>query len=103
MKKFSWILLLSAIATTSFSLPGWTQAEAEEELIDLQTMTCRETLKSQGEDRANILIFMHGYMSGQQEETAINPPVLSDATDRILDTCIDNPERTLLSVFEESR
>jgi hypothetical protein len=108
MKKLGWILLFSALASTSFSLPGWTQTESEvnepgEELIELQTMTCREMLKSEGEDRANTLIFMHGYISGKKGETTINAPILSDVTARILDTCIDNPEQTLLSVFEESR
>ena len=108
MKKFSWILLLSAIAIPSFSLPGWTQTETEaseqgEDIIDLQTMTCREMLKSEYEDRANTLIFMHGYLSGKKGETTVNASVLADVTDRILDTCIDNPEETLLSVFEESR
>ena len=103
MQKFGWILLFSAIASTGFSLPGWTQTEAESELIDLQTMTCREMLKSEGEDRANTLIFMHGYISGKKGETTINAPILSDVTARILDTCIDNPEQTLLTVFEETR
>ena len=108
MKKFSWILLLSAIAIPSISIPGWTQTETEaskqgKDLIDLQTMTCREMLKSEYEDRANTLIFMHGYLSGQKGETTVNTSVLADVTDRILDTCIDNPEGTLLSVFEESR
>lgn len=108
MQKFSWILLLGAIAATNFVQPAWTQTEPKiteptEDIIDLQTMTCREVLKSDGEDRANTLIFMHGYMSGKQEATTINPPMLADVTTQILDTCINNPEQTLLSVFEASR
>ncbi|BAU65348.1 hypothetical protein STA3757_27300 [Stanieria sp. NIES-3757] len=107
MKKFSWILLFGAFATASFGLPGWTQTDAQvdeqgEDIIELQTMTCREVLKSDGQDRNNIMVFMHGYITGKKGETSVNVPVLADGTERILDTCIDNPERTLLSVFEET-
>lgn len=108
MKKFSWILLFGAIATASLSTPAWTQTEAEaeeasEDLIELQTMTCREMLKSEYKDRSNTLVFMHGYISGKKGETTVDAPALAEVTDRVLDTCIDNPERALLSVFEESR
>ena len=109
VKKFSWIFLfISAISAISLGTPALTQTEpdaneASEDLIELQTMTCREVLKSEGEDRANTLIFMHGYISGKKGETTVNVPVLSDVTDQILDTCIDNPDQTLLSVFEASR
>ncbi len=108
MKKFSWLVLFSAIAAVGFGTPVWTQTEPEteeanEDVIDLQGVTCREILKSEGEDRTNTLIFMHGYISGQKGETTINAPVLADVTNQILDTCIDNPEQTLLSVFEDNR
>ncbi len=108
MKRLSWILLFSAISTVNFAQSAWTQTETEvndrsEDIIELQTMTCREVLKSGGEDRANTFVFMHGYLSGQKGETTINTPVLADITEQILDTCIDNPDRTLITVFEESR
>ena len=108
MKRFSWILLFSAIAASSLSTPGWTQTEPEaagtsEDILELQTMTCREVLKSDGEDRDNLMIFMHGYFSGKQGGTTIDAPVLADVTNQILDTCIDSPNQTLISVFEASR
>ena len=108
MKKFSWILLSGAIAAANFTTPAWTQTEPEaekstEDIIELQTLTCREVLKSEAEDRANTLIFMHGYINGTKKETTVNAPALSNVTEQILDTCIDNPEQTLLSVFESSR
>ena len=108
MKKFSRLVLFSAIATVSLGVPAWSQtepetAESSEDIVDLQTMTCREILKSEGEDRANTLIFMHGYINGKKGQTTINAPVLADVTNQIFDTCIDNPEQTLLSVFEASR
>lgn len=108
MKKFSWILLFSAISTANLVQPAWTQTESatdeqSEDVIELQTITCREMLKSEYEERADTLIYMHGYLSGKKGQTTINAPVLADVTNRVLDTCINNPERTLLSVFEESR
>ena len=108
MKIFSRLVLFSALATVSLGVPAWSQTEPEieessEDLVDLQTMTCREILKSEGEDRANTLIFMHGYINGTKGETTVNPPILADVTNQILDTCIDNPDRELLSVFEDNR
>lgn len=108
MKRFNWILLFGAIAASCLSTPAWTQTEPEveeasEDVIELQTMTCREVLKSDGEDRDNIMIFMHGYISGKKGETTVDAPVLADVTSQILDTCIDNPNQTLFSVFEASR
>ena len=105
MKKYSLVLLLSAIAVTTASLPARTQ-EAEAESPDtpsLDATTCREILQSSGENRTNSLIFMHGYISGKKGELVIDAPALANVTEQVINTCIDNPDRNVLSVMEEVR
>ena len=105
-KKFSWLILLGAIAVSGFSISARAQSSPnrdESDRVDLQTLTCRELLKSEGENRANLVIFMHGFISGKKGITTINAPELAEATNTIVDICIDNPDSQLLGVFEQNR
>lgn len=105
MKKYSFVFLLSAIAVTSISFPAKTQETQSdsEDIVSLDATTCREILQYSGENRANSLIFMHGYINGKKGEIMIDAPALANATEQVINTCIDNPDRSLLSVMEEVR
>lgn len=107
MKKYSLVFLLSAIAVASISFPAKTQETENdvesEDVVSLDATTCRELLQFSGENRANSLIFMHGYINGKKGEVMIDAPALANATDRVINTCIDNPDRSVLSVMEEVR
>ena len=107
MKKFSLVFLLSAIAGAVFSTPARSQ-EAEtavesEDVASLDATTCREILQSSGENRRNSLIFMHGYINGTKGELVVDAPGLASVTEQVINTCIDNPDRSVLSVMEEAR
>lgn len=105
MKKYSSLLLFSTIAVGIIALPVRSQSEAanSEDIPSLTAMTCRQLLKSSGEERTNSLIFMHGYISGKKGETQIDAPALTNVTEQAIDTCIDNPERSAFEVLEEVR
>ena len=107
MKKYSLVFLLSTIAVASISFPAKTQetqSDVEsEDIVSLEATTCREILQYSGENRANSLIFMHGYINGKKGEIMIDAPALANATEQVINTCIDNPDRSLLSVMEEAR
>ena len=106
MKVYGWILLLGVIAFSGafggLSTPAQAQS-SDEDVFDLKTVTCRDMLKTEGEEQSYLLILLHGYISGQNSDTIIDGPVLTVATDNIMDACIDNPESPLLSVFETYR
>lgn len=103
-KKFSWLILLGAIATGGFAINAQAQSASEESgTVNLQAMTCRELLKSEGDNRANLLIFMHGFINGKQGITTVDASALASATDKIIDSCIDSPDSNLLAVFEQNR
>ncbi|MEL6555658.1 MAG: HdeA/HdeB family chaperone [Cyanobacteria bacterium J06621_11] len=116
MKKFGLFVLSATVATlgaTAFissrtvaqeEMPAETAAPAaSEDQIDLAALTCREFLKTPGEEQSNLMIFMHGYMSGVAESPVVDGPVLANASNQIIDGCIDSPESTLFSQFEANR
>jgi hypothetical protein len=107
MRNIFWLLLLGAITAGSLnSAQVWAQSTPEPEnndQINLDELSCRTLLKADGEERSNIIIFMHGYMSGQNEEKLINAPALAGITEKVIDGCIDNPDQLVLATFEEYR
>ena len=46
---------------------------------------------------------MHGFVSGKTGQTMLPAQALAEATDRVVDHCIDRPGDKLLSVFERVR
>ncbi|MEL6493255.1 MAG: HdeA/HdeB family chaperone [Cyanobacteria bacterium J06621_3] len=114
MKKLGWFILSATVATLGITTFVSSQTSAQEEegmpavteaadAVDLATLTCREFLKTPGDEQANLMIFMHGYMSGVAGSTTIDGPALANASDSIVDGCIDDPEGTLFSQFEANR
>lgn len=71
--------------------------------INLETLDCRTFLKMNGEEEEFTLIFYHGLISGRRNELTFRGEELAEASDRIVDHCIDNPADKLLDVFEKQR
>lgn len=71
--------------------------------VDLTQITCRTALKMPADERSFTIIFYHGYLSGQNNETRFNGAELATITDKIADTCIDHPATPLLDVFKQYR
>ncbi|MGD1865778.1 MAG: HdeA/HdeB family chaperone [Phormidesmis sp.] len=119
MKKLGWFILSATVATLGVTVCVNSQTSAQEgnatseetvsaiaqaeDTVDLATLTCREFLKTPGDEQANLMIFMHGYMSGVSETTTVDGPALANASNSIVDGCIDDPEGTLFSQFEANR
>jgi hypothetical protein len=71
--------------------------------VDLATLDCRTFLQMEGDNRNNTVLFLHGYVSGQGKQTKIELGPISEATDRIINECIDKPAGNLLAVFTKNR
>jgi len=69
----------------------------------LDELDCRTLLRLGGEERAYTLLYMHGFVSGKRGQTLLPTQELAEATDRIIDHCIDRPGDMLLPVFERVR
>lgn len=48
-------------------------------------------------------MFYHGYISGEKNEKSADVDKLAQATDKIIDHCIDNPADPLLTAFSSNR
>ncbi len=69
----------------------------------LDQLDCRTLLHLSGEERAYTLLYFHGYISGKRNQTQLSTDAMAEATDRILDRCIDKPAEKVLKVFEDVR
>jgi hypothetical protein len=67
--------------------------------VDLDAFDCRTLLQMEGDNRNNAILFLHGYVSGQMRQTKIELGPMAEATDRIIDQCIDKPSDNALAVF----
>ena len=78
-------------------------AQEAKPVIDLTTLDCRTLLKLDGDQRQNVIMFYHGYISGQKSEKVANVDNLAQATDKIVDQCIDHPADPLMTAFAANR
>jgi HdeA/HdeB family len=98
-------------STSVFALSVWlgllagsaSYAQDDDFRMNIDEISCRDMLKMENGERDFTLIFMHGFMSGKQDAIKFDGPKLTEATEAILDACIDNPSEPLLSVFERVR
>lgn len=97
------IFVLTAIVNSMISAPSVAQENEEDTNIYLDKISCRELLKMPGEDKKLTLIFFHGLMSAKKTQMVVDRIALREATDQIVDECINNPETTLITVFEKYR
>ncbi len=95
----------SCLAALAIGLLG-TLAFAQDKInpiVDLKTLDCRTFLKLDSDHRNDVIMFYHGYISGQKNETVVNVDKLAQATDKVMDYCIDKPADTLMKSFISSR
>jgi hypothetical protein len=89
-------VLLPASVLTALAQDG-------DPVIEMSTVDCRTMLKMDADEQDFTLIYFHGYISGTKGETLFDGPVLREATNKIMDYCIDNPSATLMEAFEKNR
>lgn len=93
-------IALAAFAGLACALPA---AAQDEPVINMQDIDCRTMLKMGGDEQAYTLLYFHGYVSGTKADMVFNGPAFREATDKIMDFCIDNPSAALMEGFEKNR
>jgi hypothetical protein len=96
------ITLATAAAISVAALSG-ASAQDDNLVIQMDEFTCKDMLIRSGFERDFTVAYMHGFMSGKMNETEFDVAKLTAATDAVLEYCIQDPEATLLSAFEEAR
>jgi len=108
MKSRNWLVQLictavvAAAAGTGAALTASAQEGEAVTSVDVAAFTCRDLIRLSSE-RDNVVIFMHGYVSGKMGETVIDIPALTAASDAVVEYCIDNPEAPALTAFMDNR
>ena len=92
-------LIATGIMLSAFSGPSFAQ---DPTTVEIEKVTCRDLLLMY-DDQEATLVFFHGFMSGKKGEMLYKDQELTEATDKILEHCVDNPAVSVLSVFEQFR
>jgi len=93
-----------AIGVVALPLSSLTAlAQDKDPVIEMSKVDCRTMLKMDADEQDFTLIYFHGYISGTKGETLFDGPVLREATNKIMDYCIENPSATLMEAFEKNR
>lgn len=102
MKAISTMIVIGALVLSLSAVEAAAQDD-EGVVLDIQTIDCRTMLKMDNEEQEFTLIYFHGFKSGKDGEMVFNGPKFRDATDQIMDYCIDNPADSLIKAFQEKR
>ena len=104
MNQLKWIVMSTAFLLSISPVVVYGQNESKQEndqTIDLETLACRSLLKQSDSDQEATLSFFHGFMSGKNSESTVNVVKLADISEKVFDHCVDNPNDSLLSIFEQ--
>ena len=107
MNQFKWIAVVSTAFLLSLpSVPVYGQNGTKQEdpsTIDAGTLACRYLLKLNDSDREATMAYYQGFMSGKKNDLIVDVARLGNISDRVIDHCIDNPNDSLITVFEQYR
>ena len=92
-----------SLASIVVSQSVLSQESEVENVVNISALTCRELLLMNGEDRQSTIVFVQGYLSGQNSEIEIDTEQLRAASDTSLEQCIDEPDASILTIFEQNR
>ncbi len=107
MNQLKWIVVSTAFLLTIPSVivygqNGTKQQEAASK-INIETLPCRYLLKLRDKDKEATMVYFHGFVSGKNNQLTVDVVKLEDISDKVIDHCIDNPNDSLLKIFERYR
>ena len=91
-------LLLAAVAVVSLVQVSASRADP----IDMSTVTCAQLLGMKQDEVSFMLTWIVGYLAGTDEETSMDPDVLSKHVSDTVAYCQDNQEMSVLNAAKES-
>ena len=94
--KLTRAISLSAIVSL-LCIPGI--AGAADNTKSVTELDCKSVMRLDGEDRTATIAFLHGYIAGQKGHKVIDITKLSEATDKLIDDCLDHPTAKALDVL----
>ena len=104
MNQFKWIFVSTAclLSISSVAVYGQNSSQPENASnINLETIACRDLVKLGDSDQEATMAYMHGFLSGKNNKLTVDVVKLGEVSEKAFDHCIDNPNDSLLSVFEQ--
>ncbi|MFO1082737.1 MAG: HdeA/HdeB family chaperone [Reyranellaceae bacterium] len=92
--KHGWM----AIAVAAIALA----APARAEVVDMASITCGDLKTMKDDDAGAILLWLHGYYAGRNEETRFDLKEFEKAAKKIGSYCAKNAKVTLLSAAKDA-
>lgn len=96
-------LLVATLTSTAALAQGAAPASEPRAQQALNELECRTLLRLNGEERDFTLLYLHGFVSGRANQLLLPVKDLAEATDRLIDGCIDKPSAKVLVVLEQLR
>jgi hypothetical protein len=68
---------------------------------DMNDYTCKDLMRTSGEDRIIGLALLHGYFLGKRGTTTFQPEAMRKATDQFVEYCLDHPTTKVLEAMSQ--
>jgi hypothetical protein len=103
MFKCKLVSLLLMATFMAFAATAWSDEHESEDVdlnrVDINTISCKDVMILGTPNRDETITFIHGYLAGEAKQTVLDAEVLGAATDKFIDTCLDNPGKKAFSVM----
>jgi acid stress chaperone HdeB len=86
------------LAATAIALA----APARAEVVDMASITCGDLKAMKDDDAGTILVWLHGYFSGRNDDTRFDVKEFEKAAKKIGAYCAKNAKVTLLSAAKDA-
>ncbi len=96
------ILRFTGLLLSSLALVTTAAAQGPDTNRKVSQYTCKDIMRMDGDDRDIAIAFLHGYLLGGKKADDFDTATLAAATDRFIETCLDNPKRRALDVMKQA-
>lgn len=69
-------------------------------ITDITAVTCKDIMSSDDRGRELSMAYMHGYLHGKAGNTSLELDKNAAITDKVRDSCLDNPGAKFVETFE---
>ena len=107
MNRLRFLPLFAALASPLACTSTWAQGTAPAAELQPQQavgeLDCRTLLRLSGQERDFAILYLQGFVSGRLNQQLLPVNELAQATDRLIDQCIDKPSGKVLALLEQIR
>lgn len=90
--------VFAGLLVSPLAFAGDTPSSAED-MYAIGEVTCKEVMILNGDERDEVISFLHGYLAGEAKKSEIDVVKLGHVTDAFLDKCLDSPGEKALKTL----